>query len=161
MESSNSPNKAIIGIIIVALLAVVATALIIMNTSSDSAQEDAVSTTSQSPAASPVADSTATEVAGYKDGTYSADGTYQTPGGRESVGVTVTLAGDTITSASVQQKGERGESKEYQGKFASGFASQVVGKSIDEVSLTRVAGSSLTPNGFNNAIDIIKQQAES
>jgi hypothetical protein len=36
----------------------------------------------------------------------------------------------------------------------------VVGKSVDEVSLSRVAGSSLTSLGFNNALTQIKEDAK-
>lgn len=143
------------------LIAVVAAAVIALsNTQQESTNESA--SVSPSPSASPSSSASAetTESSDFKDGTYTADGSYQTPGGRESIGVTVTLTGGVVTSASVEQKGERGESKEYQAKFASGFASQVVGKKIDEVSLSRVAGSSLTSSGFNNAIATIEDQAK-
>jgi hypothetical protein len=36
----------------------------------------------------------------------------------------------------------------------------VVGKNIDEVNLGKVSGSSLTPIGFNNAIEDIRSQAK-
>ncbi|MHD0330680.1 hypothetical protein ACY18M_17150, partial [Proteus mirabilis] len=58
------------------------------------------------------------------------------------------------------QQGQRGESREYQAKFASGFKTLVVGKKIDEVSLSRVAGSSLTSGGFNAALADIESQAK-
>lgn len=165
MESSNSPNKAIIGIIIVVLLVVAATAVIVMGSDNNQSESSTVSDASTSPSvsASPAA---ADESAGssstssLKDGMYSATGNYQTPGGRESIGVTVTLSSGTITDASVQQKASGGESVEFQGKFASGFKSLVVGKNIDEVSLSRVAGSSLTSGGFNNALQDIENQAK-
>lgn len=35
----------------------------------------------------------------------------------------------------------------------------VIGKSIDEVKVGRLAGSSGTPEGFNNAIEQIKEEA--
>lgn len=159
METSNSPNKALIGIIVVVLIAAVATAVIVLSANDSTQGEPSNSeTASVSPSATPPESSTATS--SFKDGTYSATGSYQTPGGQESIGVTVTLAGGTITDASVNQEGKTGEAQEYQSKFASGFKTQVVGKKIDEVSLTRVAGSSLTSNGFNNAIDDIETQAK-
>lgn len=168
MESSNtSPNKAIIGIIVVALIAIAATAVIITtskkddtaNTSDNSATQmadtsDAANDTTDS--ANSAADSSAT----FKDGTYTATGSYQTPGGQESIDLTVTLSGNTITDAKVVQNASGGEAAEYQSKFASGYRSLVVGKKITDVSLTRVAGSSLTPVGFNNAISDIENQAK-
>lgn len=156
MESSNSQNKAIIGIIVVALLVAAATAVIILNTNKP-ATDSSAPVASTSPSASP---GSATTDSTYKDGTYTAEGNYQTPGGRESIGVTVTLSNGTITDASVDQQGSTGEAEEYQSKFASGFKSQVVGKKITDASLTRVAGSSLTPNGFNDAIATIETQAK-
>lgn len=168
MESSNtSPNKAIIGIIVVALIAIAATAVIITtnkkddtaNTSDNSATQmadtsDTASDTTDS--TNSAADSSAT----FKDGTYTATGSYQTPGGQESIDLTVTLSGNTITDATVVQNASGGEAAEYQSKFASGYRSLVVGKKITDVSLTRVAGSSLTPVGFNNAISDIENQAK-
>jgi hypothetical protein len=35
----------------------------------------------------------------------------------------------------------------------------VVGQDIDQISVSRVAGSSLTSGGFNQAIDTIKSEA--
>lgn len=168
MESSNtSPNKAIIGIIVVALIAIAATAVIITtnkkddtaNTSDNSAMQmadtsDTANDTTDS--SNSAADSSAT----FKDGTYTATGSYQTPGGQESIDLTVTLSGNTITDAKVVQNASGGEAAEYQSKFASGYRSLVVGKKITDVSLTRVAGSSLTPVGFNNAISDIENQAK-
>jgi len=37
----------------------------------------------------------------------------------------------------------------------------VIGKNIADVQLSRVSGSSLTPEGFNNALATIKSQAQS
>lgn len=97
----------------------------------------------------------------YRDGEYSATGSYVTPGGSESVKVTVTLSDGTITNVSTVGSATRGDSAQYQSAFLSGYKSQVVGKSIDEVSLSRVSGSSLTSGGFNRAIEIIRNDARS
>jgi hypothetical protein len=43
--------------------------------------------------------------------------------------------------------------------FIGGIADEVVGKDIDEISVSRVAGSSLTSGGFNDAIEQIKAEA--
>jgi uncharacterized protein with FMN-binding domain len=95
----------------------------------------------------------------YKDGTYTAEGSYSTPESVESVTVTVTLADDVITAVEVTGDPQKAESKEYQSKFIGGISDAVVGKSIDEISVSRVAGSSLTSGGFNQAIDEIKSEA--
>jgi len=163
MEQPKSPNKAIIGIVVVVLLAAAATAVVVLSSKSATTDEATTTTTSSSTSPSPSTSTTTTDSSStttYKDGTYTATGSYQTPGGTESIGVTVTLSGDMITDASVTQNASGGEAEEYQSAFAGGFKSLVVGKKIEDVSLTRVAGSSLTPNGFNNAIAAIESQAK-
>lgn len=94
----------------------------------------------------------------YTDGEYEAEGSYSTPGGTSKVTVDLTLEGDTITAVTVTP-GSSGPSLQYQQKFAGGIADEVVGKSIDDLSVTKVAGSSLTSGGFNKAIEEIKADA--
>ena len=97
--------------------------------------------------------------ASYADGTYTAEGTYSTPESVETVLVTVTLEDDRITDVEVVGDPQKAESRLYQGRFIGGIAAEVVGKDIDEIQVSRVAGSSLTSGGFNAAIADIKQQA--
>ncbi len=96
----------------------------------------------------------------YKNGNYSASGFYNSPGGTEQINVSVTLKDGVITDATVTSLARRSEARFYQGEFISGFSSYVVGKSIDNVVLSKVSGSSLTPRGWNNAIAQIKVQAK-
>jgi uncharacterized protein with FMN-binding domain len=95
----------------------------------------------------------------YADGTYTADGVYTTPESLETISVTVTLAEDVITAVEVTGDPQKQESEEYQAKFIGGIADVVVGKDIDDISVSRVAGSSLTSAGFNQAIEAIKADA--
>jgi uncharacterized protein with FMN-binding domain len=95
----------------------------------------------------------------YSDGTYTAEGTYATPESVETISVTVTLADDVVTAVKVNGTPTERESKEYQSKFIGGISDAVVGKDIDTISVSRVAGSSLTSSGFNQAIEEIKSQA--
>ena len=67
--------------------------------------------------------------------------------------VTVTLQDDVITSVDVSGDPQKRESEEYQSRFIGGIADVVVGQDIDQISVSRVAGSSLTSGGFNQAID--------
>lgn len=94
----------------------------------------------------------------YKNGTYSANGEYFVEG-KESIGVSLTLKNDIVTDASVQVMSRGGTSRSYQMMFVDNFKSQVVGKDISSLNLNRVAGASLTTQGFNNAVSIIKSQA--
>lgn len=164
MEEQKGPNKMIAAIVVVAVIAAAATGVIIWSGRDNGQQtvSDDTNRTAQQPT-SDTANSGNTSTTGsreYKDGTYTAEGKYITPGGQESIDVKVTLANGTITDAVVTQKPISREAHTYQAAFVSGYKSQVVGKKIDDVSLSRVAGSSLTPNGFNSALDTIKTQAE-
>lgn len=129
-------------------------------TAESPATDAAAPSTSAAPA-KPTAAATGAAAAGttYKDGTYSADGSYQTPESVEKVNVKVTLAGDVITAVEVTGDPQKAESRRYQGEFIGGITDVVVGKDIDAISVSRVAGSSLTSEGFNQAVEKIKAEA--
>ncbi|MDN3443669.1 FMN-binding protein [Microbacterium sp. APC 3901] len=95
----------------------------------------------------------------YTDGTYTADGSYQTPETVETISVTLTVADGLVTDVEVTGDPQARESEQYQGEFIGGIADEVVGKSLDEIEVSRVAGSSLTSGGFNEAVESIKEQA--
>ena len=97
---------------------------------------------------------------GYKDGTYSADGTYVSPNGTETVGVQLTLASGTVTDVQITQHPSNPNTRKFQGEFAGGIAAQVVGRNIDDLNVSKVAGSSLTSGGFNQAVEKIKSEAQ-
>jgi uncharacterized protein with FMN-binding domain len=105
----------------------------------------------------------ATSAAGsavYKDGTYSADGNYVSPNGTETVGVELTLAGGAVSDVTITPHPSNPNTKKFQGEFAGGIKSQFVGKKLDEIKVSKVAGSSLTSGGFNQAVAKIKSQAQ-
>lgn len=165
MDVHKGMNKSIIGILVIVVLVVAVTAAVALSgnqaTQTTTSDNDTDTDVTESTDTSGSGTNNATAVAcNYKDGTYSAAGAYRTPGGQESIDVTLTLAGGVISDISVTQNASGGEAKEYQDAFVSGYKSQVVGKKIDEVSLSRVAGSSLTPNGFNSSLTAIKREAE-
>jgi len=97
--------------------------------------------------------------ASYADGTYEATGTYTAPSGQEEVGVELTLEGDTVTAVTVTPTATDRQAAGFQQQFADGIAAEVVGKDIDTLNVSRVAGSSLTSGGFNAAVDTIKAEA--
>ncbi|MEQ1561256.1 MAG: FMN-binding protein [Nitrospira sp.] len=103
----------------------------------------------------PVATTTASR---YKNGVYSSVGNYAAPSGPESINVQVTLTDDVITDSQVIANA-KGDSAKFQKKFISGYKTLVTGKKIDDVMLDKVSGSSLTPKGFNDAIEKIKATA--
>jgi uncharacterized protein with FMN-binding domain len=95
----------------------------------------------------------------YRDGEYAASGNYYSPGGQESVQVTLTLSNDVVTAVSVDASSRNPTSRQYQNRFIGGVESAVVGKTITSLHLSRVSGSSLTTNGFNAALEKIKTEA--
>jgi uncharacterized protein with FMN-binding domain len=97
----------------------------------------------------------------YADGTYTADGSYQTPETVESISVTLTLADGKVTDVEVTGDPQAPETEEYQSKFIDGIADEVVGVALDDLKVSRVSGSSLTSGGFNAAVESIKEQAAS
>jgi len=103
--------------------------------------------------------STSTSTGEHADGTYSATGSYLSPAGEETVAVSVTLEDDTITAVTVTPQADDPTASQYQQKFASGIAAVVVGKDIDDVSVSTVSGSSLTGAGFNTALADISSQS--
>ena len=115
--------------------------------------------------ASPAADATptATTAAGaYKDGSYTAEGTYDSPGGTGKIGVAITLANDSITAVTVTPEADNPQSDKYEHDFAGGIAGVVVGKPIGtNFNVSKVNGSSLTSTGFMAALKSIEAQAAS
>lgn len=101
------------------------------------------------------------KVSTYKNGQYTVTGNYWAPEGMERMSVSVTLTNDVITDTTVTNQAQDPTSRQYQGMFISSYKSMVVGKDISTLNLTRVSGSSLTPQGFNDALAKIKQQASS
>lgn len=95
----------------------------------------------------------------YKDGTYTATGTYSYHSGTESIEVTLTLKDGVITESKVIAQAKVPVSKKIQADFIANYESEVVGKNINEVELGKISGSSLTPIGFNAAVEEIKTQA--
>ena len=128
---------------------------------SDDAADSTSATSADAAGSSSTAHESGTASGAYRNGTYSATGHYNTPGGEQQIGVTVTLDNSKITKVDLDRSKTKGTSSEYQAKFASGIDSEVVGKSIDELDVSKVSGSSLTSGGFNDAIDQIKSEARS
>jgi uncharacterized protein with FMN-binding domain len=118
--------------------------------------------TQENPVVNPPVNTTTTGTsATYKDGSYTAVGNYLSPGGAETIGVTLTLKNGLITDAAMEVQANRSESRQYQEVVAANFKPLVIGKKIDDVKLSKVSGSSLTPKGFNDAVVKIKTQAKS
>ncbi|HEX8350091.1 MAG TPA: hypothetical protein VF598_09010 [Hymenobacter sp.] len=168
-ENSARRKQLITALAVLLAIVIIVGATVVAN---NNKQDNGASTSNTSNTTSQTSDSTSGTSGGdtnaaadatstYKDGTYTADANYQSPGGAEDITVKLTLAGGTVTASEVTTSPSEREAEEYQSMFKQNYKEQVVGKSIDSINLSRVSGSSLTSGGFNDAVDKIKQQAKS
>ena len=154
-------NKLLISVGGVAILALVVFA--VAQTQSKSTQTSSLpGNSSGTPTVPPTDNPTATtsRQLRYKNGTYSVTGTYDSPAGKENLGVTLVLNDGIITDSTVTPMSANRTSDRYQKRFIDSYKTLVVGKSIDSLQLDTVSGSSLTPMGFNDAVAQIKAQAQ-
>ena len=92
------------------------------DTSSDSTESSDSSTS----------ESTTTDTAAtYTDGDYSATGSYESPGGAETIEVEITLAGDIVTAVTVTSNATNLNSVRFQGEFVDGIAAEPFGEMAD------------------------------
>ncbi|WP_328688341.1 hypothetical protein OHA74_52030 [Streptomyces phaeochromogenes] len=129
--------------------------------SSARASERTPTEPADSASASPAGDSTPSSSASrsgpYADGEYIVDGEYGERG--SSIGVRLALEDGQITAVDVTPHATDETSRGLQQRFADAVPQLVVGRDIDDVRLDRVAGNSNTPNGFNDALEEIKDEA--
>jgi uncharacterized protein with FMN-binding domain len=142
------------------LSAAAAASVMLLTAACGSGSDDASSDKPSSSSSASSDDSSDASAGTYKDGEYDAEASYSNPAGQSKVEVELTLADNKITEVKVTPEAENSTSKQFQQKFASGISGEVVGKSLDELNVSKVAGSSLTSAGFNAAIDDIKADAK-
>lgn len=98
----------------------------------------------------------------YNDGSYTSQVTYPLPnGGSHFIVVNVTLEADAVTDLVLSYDGENGSaSSRSQTRFSETINPFVLTKDLDEITaLSRVGGSSLTTDAFNEALGNIKADA--
>lgn len=157
--SSGGMPKFVIPTVVAALIVLAAIGFYLYNSNQNNSGITPATTT-MSASTAPL-DSEDSATAAYKDGTYTVNGDYVSPGGPRQVGVTLVLTGGKISDASAEILATDATSIRFQTEFAENFKPMIVGKSLDEVSLSKVSGSSLTPKGFNDAVEKIKVEAAS
>jgi uncharacterized protein with FMN-binding domain len=92
----------------------------------------------------------------YTDGEYTVEGFYD---GSKGIIVKLKLADDTIEQIEVTPNTTIKMSLSLQKRFAKAVPEVVVGRPIDEIHLDKLAGSSRTTKGFNDALEKIKGEA--
>ena len=83
---------------------------------------------------------------------------YFPEGANESITVSLKLTNSLISEVSIAQSMNDGKSRRYQLAFESEVQPLVVGKDINTLNLTRVAGASFTTDAFMQALEKIKTQ---
>ncbi len=164
-----NPKQIGIGILVLAIIAVAVMQFSKTDSNTETATdtkmvvtESVPATTAESnPATSDMvgSDESAMDASEYVDGTYEATGNYTSPAQEEEVDIVITLADGVVVDAEFVGKATNETSKKMQGLFSKGFTEEVVGKSINEIDLTVVNGSSLTPKGFMDALEKVKTEA--
>ncbi len=157
-QDNNSKQKIIVAFVMVAAIVIIALGVTFFKGKASDATSDASTTASSDTATTTTSNSSST--ASYKDGTYKASGTYLSPGGNEKIDVSLTVKDGIVTDSSVTQTANNQNSANYQAMFKENYKPSVVGKALKDISLSRVSGSSLTSQGFNDALDTIKSQAK-
>lgn len=160
MDSSPTSTKAIIGIIVVVLLVVAATAAVIATgNNKDNITNDAT-TALENTATNGQPPEATSSITNLNDGTYTTSADYATPGGVQEIKVTLTISKGVVSNSVISHVATAREDEEYQSAFDASYKTQVVGKKISDISLHRVAGASLTTDGFNSALLDIAKQAQ-
>ena len=162
-EHSVQPSKnntMITGIAVFAVIAALTAGVVMLQKRSDATAETTAPVTVTTEATAQPATSPQ-ENQEFKDGTYTVVGQYTSPGGPEEIGVKVTLLDNAIKDVVVEPKATIPASQKFQKIFSENYKQLVVGKNINEVTLDKVAGSSLTPKGFNDALQKVMTEARS
>ncbi|HEY1063732.1 MAG TPA: hypothetical protein VGE30_00360 [Candidatus Saccharimonadales bacterium] len=154
MEESTGRGKQIVITLAVLVVLLITIAAAVVAGQDNNAMND--SGGSSTPTTSQTVDPNTT----YADGTYEATGNYMTPGGTEKIAVSITVKNGVITATSATNEATDIEAKDHQQDFIGHYKSEVVGKKLSEISLDRISGSSLTAQGFNDAIQQIRNKAE-
>jgi hypothetical protein len=98
------------------------------------------------------------EAAAAVNETFIAMASYFTPRRTEhDIAVTLELNGTTIVNANVTYDGEVAKTPAHSG-FDSAYATEVIGKNINDIELSRTGGASLTSVAFNEAVAEIRAQ---
>lgn len=161
MDSGAGKKKVIVTVAVLVAIALLVFGATALNTP-EPTEQAGTSQSSQTSDDTNDSDATANDTASsdeYQNGRYTKTVNYSSPGGRESITFNVTLENGVITASSAEAGATNREAREYQSDFIDAYESTVIGKNIDEVSVSRIAGASLTTGGFRDALEQIRDEA--
>jgi len=96
----------------------------------------------------------------YRNGRYTATGHYLTPGGNESIAVSIDVEGDMVAASTIEVEATSPTARQFQEQFRTTIAGRVTARPLSGLSVSRVSGASLTSLGFNDALAKIRQEAK-
>ncbi len=156
MDENTQPqsNKFLAG---TAVFVVIAIIVFVLN-ASNTPKAPSAPVTTETEMTSPTSENKMVD--GFVDGTYEAMGEYTSPAGPEKISVSLTLENGVVVDSTVVPQAVNPNSVKFQGIFTENYKAQVIGKKISELKLDKVSGSSLSPKGFNNAVEKITAEAK-
>lgn len=143
-----------------AILVIAGVVVLADHLNSKPAISGATTTPAQTAPPDPGSSSSTSNSGQYKDGTYTASTEYSVPPGNEDITVTLTLKNGVVTNSSVENSENDHNSARFQQDFTASYKSYVVGKKINAVHLSYVAGASDTAQAFNDAVSQIASKAQ-
>lgn len=161
-RESTATKKAIAALAVVALLTIIGGSSYLLQRDNDSADtaigdKDAAEVVF-TPLPAQTDESQASDNT-FNNGQYTVVKRYFTPEGTESIKVTIILEDDVVKSVATTASRSVPEAIEHQGDFLAAYEPRVVGKPIGTLSLSRLAGASLTTAAFNDVLDDIREEA--
>lgn len=96
----------------------------------------------------------------YRNGRYTATGHYLTPGGNESIAVSIDVQADAVAASAIQVEATSPTARQFQQQFRTTIASHITARPLSTLSVSRVSGASLTSLGFNDALAKVRQEAK-
>lgn len=161
-RQSTATKKAIAALAVVALLTIIGGSSYLLQRDNDSADtaigdKDAAEVVF-TPLPAQTDESQASDNT-FNNGQYTVVKRYFTPEGTESIKVTIILEDDVVKSVATTASRSVPEAIEHQGDFLAAYEPRVVGKPIGTLSLSRLAGASLTTAAFNDVLDDIREEA--
>ncbi len=98
------------------------------------------------------------DTSNYADGDYAIKGQYG-PVGEDSIDVYLTVKDQNVTAVKVVGHAFTSISEKHQNDFAEAVQDAVVGKSLKDLKIDKLAGASWTSEAFNKALDVARQEA--
>lgn len=96
----------------------------------------------------------------YCNGDYSVVINYEVSDGSDAyVNARIVLEDDEVQYATASYGATSQEVQQWQSEFDNDFRKLVIGKSLDDVALSRVGGASLTTDAYQQAVELIEDEA--